>query len=614
MKLKITILIFTFALQSIYVNAQNHRVIDSLQNELKFAKDTVKVNLTNRIASIYADSEPDSTYKYVSISLKEATKINFERGLAITYEIFGEFYFNKGEYKLADENFNKSLKIYEKFDNNNDNNIAGILIRKATISIKKNDMLNALTLLNKAKIIGNKTTISNCNYSIAYIYAMIENYEKSLFYIFSSLKYYETTKDSIKIAHCNNLMGHIYSNINNDSLALIHYTLSLNISKTRSKRDYAYALGNIGIINNKKGKYELAISIYLKAAEIFIEIDDNYSLANTYNNLGNSYLELKQYQESERYFYLVKNIRTNLNDSAGLATNFLNLGNLYNNNNKTTKALEYYISSVKIATEHHLTPTLRENYYGLFEIYLKQKKYKQAIEYYVKHIEIKDSIFDLEKAKSINNLSISYETEKKDQRINYLNKENDLIKASAEQQKKMFLLLIFILIAISLFVIILTYIYLKLKKSYKQIVKKDTEVIIAEETIGKNIKKINDLKETKNSSEKEIATNIVRFMEEEKIFKDENLSVSVVAAYCNTNPKYISQIINTVFKQRFNSFVNEYRIKYACRLMLKKDLHYTIKAIGNEAGFKSNTTFINSFKENTGVTPSQYLKNLNTEY
>ena len=610
MKSKIIFLFFILLLQLTSTFAQNQQKIDSLMLQLKSTNDTTRINLLNKIVKFYNEYNSDSTLKYIKIALNEAKSINFEKGIARTYEFYGTYYFSQGEYFLAKEKYNKSLKIYENLENNN--KIAGIYIRIATLNIIENNILDAFTLLNKAKKYGNEETISQCNYSLAYIYNKIENYEKSLHYILLSLNYYENQSDSLQIAHCNNLIGSVYLKIENDSNALIYYSKALNIYKTRSRIDYAYALGNIAVIDKRNKKFEIAIKKHLKTAKILFEIQDNYHLANTYNNLGNSYYELSNFTEAERYFNMSKDIRIKLNDSAGLAGYYLNMGNLYKNNNKISKSLEYFMNSIEIAEKFHATSTLRENYYSLYEIYLQQNNFQKALEYHLKFIEIKDSVFTLEKEKSINNITISYETEKKEKQIDFLNKENKLVKMTVEQQKKTFILLFFILIIISIFIFILILLYLKLKNTYKQLIQKDTEIIIAENTIGKNIKKINDLKYTKNSTEKEIASNILKLMEESQIFTDSNLSVSVLAAYCNTNPKYISNTINSVFKQNFNSFINEYRIKYACRLIIQeKYKNYSFAAIAKEVGFNSNTTFINSFKKNTGVTPSYYIKNLN---
>jgi len=37
---------------------------------------------------------------------------------------------------------------------------------------------------------------------------------------------------------------------------------------------------------------------------------------------------------------------------------------------------------------------------------------------------------------------------------------------------------------------------------------------------------------------------------------------------------------------------------------------YSIDGLGEKAGFKSRTSFYRSFKEFTGLTPTQYLKQL----
>ena len=56
--------------------------------------------------------------------------------------------------------------------------------------------------------------------------------------------------------------------------------------------------------------------------------------------------------------------------------------------------------------------------------------------------------------------------------------------------------------------------------------------------------------------------------------------------------------------------VGRYRIKEACRRIndTKNFGHLTLETISEGVGFKSRSTFINAFKRQVGLTPSEYIK------
>ena len=612
MKLKVTVFILLFFLHFTYVNAQNQQVIDSLQNELKIANDTTEINLLNKIAGLYINNYPDSTFKYANIAIQEAKKINFEKGLAFSYKALGGFYFNKGKYDLAEKNYIKALKIHE--NNTNSNEIARILIRLSSIRIIENNNETAILLLNKARDLGNDEIKSSCNYSVAVIYHYIENYEKSLQYIFLSLEYYMQTGDSIQMANCYNVIGSNYSRVNNDSLALINFNHALEIHKENSKIDYAYILGNIGVIYSNSNNNLQAIKVYLQAVKILLKIEDIHSLANIYINLGNSYRDLNNFIKAEDIYNKARDIFIELNDSSNLALYYNKMGILYNKNNSINKSIKYLNKSIEIADIYENTYVLRNNYYELFNIYQSQNNNTLALEYHLKYVNIKDSIFSLEKEKSIDNLRISYETEKNKQTIDFLKIEHKLNTSTIKQQKRTEILLIIILIIIIVFSIILLYVYLQKNKAHRRLVLKDKEVILAENKLGisiKNEEKLIESHEKSNPNNIKLAEQILELIEKEQIYTKNNLTIHELADMLNTNQKYVSQTINVVFNKNFSNFINEYRVKKACSLFASTESHkYTIFAIAQKVGFKSHSSFISAFKKNTGVTPTFYIKNV----
>jgi len=101
-------------------------------------------------------------------------------------------------------------------------------------------------------------------------------------------------------------------------------------------------------------------------------------------------------------------------------------------------------------------------------------------------------------------------------------------------------------------------------------------------------------------------------MEVEKAFADEELSLKDLAGDLGISPHQLSQILNERIRKNFSTFVNEYRIDEAKKLLVEEP-DRSILSVGIAAGFNSNTTFITAFSKHVGVSPGQYRKhNLNS--
>ena len=89
-----------------------------------------------------------------------------------------------------------------------------------------------------------------------------------------------------------------------------------------------------------------------------------------------------------------------------------------------------------------------------------------------------------------------------------------------------------------------------------------------------------------------------------------DFSAQQLAEAIGEHYKKVSQIINECYGCNFNAFINKYRVQEACRRMADRQNYgnLTIEGLGQSVGFKSRSTFINAFKANTGLTPSEYIK------
>ncbi|MEN0050554.1 MAG: helix-turn-helix domain-containing protein [Bacteroidota bacterium] len=102
---------------------------------------------------------------------------------------------------------------------------------------------------------------------------------------------------------------------------------------------------------------------------------------------------------------------------------------------------------------------------------------------------------------------------------------------------------------------------------------------------------------------------ILELLEQEKIYRNSNLNLSILAENTGLSRGYVSQIINQKRKQNFFEFINYFRVEEVKKEMLNPDMqHLSILGIAQNAGFKSKSTFNAVFKKITKMTPSEYRK------
>ncbi len=100
---------------------------------------------------------------------------------------------------------------------------------------------------------------------------------------------------------------------------------------------------------------------------------------------------------------------------------------------------------------------------------------------------------------------------------------------------------------------------------------------------------------------------LCRLLEEDKIYRNPELSLHTAAEKLNISITYLSQLVNAISNYNFSDFINQYRVKDAEEKLTDNHFEkYTILAIGLEAGFNSKSAFYSAFKKHTGTTPSEY--------
>ncbi len=108
----------------------------------------------------------------------------------------------------------------------------------------------------------------------------------------------------------------------------------------------------------------------------------------------------------------------------------------------------------------------------------------------------------------------------------------------------------------------------------------------------------------------EIDQILEKTMEDDKLYKNPNLSLNKTAEKLNVKPYLLSKSLSEIKKQKFNDYINKIRVDEVRRLISQpENKHYTLLALAMEAGFNSKSSFNRAVKKHLGISPNE-IKNL----
>ncbi len=108
-----------------------------------------------------------------------------------------------------------------------------------------------------------------------------------------------------------------------------------------------------------------------------------------------------------------------------------------------------------------------------------------------------------------------------------------------------------------------------------------------------------------------LSERIKDYLDSEKPYLNSNFSVTQIAIKLDVPQNHILYCIHSVFNTKFSKLKTKLRVEQT-KLLLKESVHsnITIDGIAQLAGFSSRSSFYIAFKDETGITPSDYLKTI----
>ncbi|MEM9687827.1 MAG: helix-turn-helix domain-containing protein, partial [Bacteroidota bacterium] len=297
-------------------------------------------------------------------------------------------------------------------------------------------------------------------------------------------------------------------------------------------------------------------------------------------------------------FYKTLKIKDSLNFIPGIIINTLHLAEYYTAYKDTVKALDYAHKTRKLAASS-------DNFRNLLEslaLLSRLEPGEQGKTYLYEHIRLSDSLQKAERKLRNKFFRIRFET--------------DQLKLEREKligQKAIFGNWI---VSLSIFIVLIsgiTYYYYHRQRLYKLRFK----ALLSEKEIPEyQMVKKPSSEQVSDVNISETALNHIRsqlaVFVSEKQYLDKTVSLNQLAKAMDTNPKYLSHVVNFYEQKSFIDYIKDLRIGYVLEA-LKSDAvlrKYSIKAIASEVGFNTSEAFSKAFYKKTGLYPSYFIKEL----
>lgn len=368
--------------------AEKNKSVDSLLRILPGSEN--KAEILIGISDLYARINSDSCMKYAELAYKAALESEDKSSEATALNIMGDLNYDKGR-------FDEALEFYEK-------------------------------ALDINLILKNDTNIAEGYNFIGMIYEGLAEYEKALDWYHKALEINKKLNYLPSLSNNYNNIGMIYFNYGEYNEAVEHYKESIRIdSLLKRYNNLAIDYNNLGLSYFYMGKLDTALPFFRDAINIDLEINNEAAIAPFLNNVGLVFFKQEKYDSALYYFQRAIDHSFKLGNMRDVVTYQINLGvTCALKLGDFEKGYRLYENSLKVCRENKYLDLVQVAYQAYYKTYRKQGNYQKALEYYEMFTDVKDSIFNEESQKTLEQYRAKYETEKKEKEIELLKKDQKI--------------------------------------------------------------------------------------------------------------------------------------------------------------------------------------------
>lgn len=285
---------------------------------------------------------------------------------------------------------------------------SGIYTEQMHLDASEKSATEAMAVFRK---LNDETGVARCKLNLGHIEGVRGNYDIAVRYFLEAYKHFEETKDTLSI-------------------------ISVYVK--------------LGVANDFSGNFDKALEYYHKGIALSSAVKMTANTIFLYNNLGTTHARMEQLDTAKKYFEKALEYSSAKGFERASVSPLMNIGIIYREKGEISKAIEYYKRALAKADELDMKEDYAQALYnlGVVEVELNPEntgsffksleiakeigdkrlqldilqgmsdwaisnnKYKELVRFMGEAQSLKDSLFNMEKAKAIANLQAEYELEK----------------------------------------------------------------------------------------------------------------------------------------------------------------------------------------------------------
>ena len=274
--------------------------------------------------------------------------------------------------------------------------------------------------------------------NVGMILHLMGNNEEGLKYVLESIKIFERERlPKLSGSSPYDIAAAIYHLQGKDEIALTYFQQSLAIKiKENNVRGIAVTNNRIGSLLAEQKEYQRALSYLQKADSYAQQVNYEAIMVDIAINLSSVYRGLNKPKEDLAALKKGEEIAKKLNLVHHLGAIYGNLGQYYQSQKQYEKSETYLKDALAIFKEIGSLEYQGYIYQALREMFVEKGDYKRAYENQKVAQKLSDSLFSQQQKKRMDELSMKFETERKEQQIKLLQKESEL----QSQQNRLWLI------------------------------------------------------------------------------------------------------------------------------------------------------------------------------
>jgi serine phosphatase RsbU (regulator of sigma subunit) len=396
-------------------------VIAQDQNELKGKSDEEKFEYINDTSRVLLRKQPELAREYYQLGIKTAKEIGDQEKMADYTRKIGSSYYYERDYGQCSTYTQKAINLASEIEAFTV--IASSYHRFATMNYVSHNFEKAIEAFELAVentiLSGDSTRVPDrifmigvCHYMMGNYPEALEDYQKALIITEKGIGNKSTQGNIL------NNIANIQDELKNYPLALAYYQQALDVWEELDNEKYIYRTSeNMATIYSQMGEYEKALELYMAVKEYKISNDDEDGLSTTLMNIGFVNEKLGKFQSALDYYTQSLQLLYKLDDNQNIAVCLNNIGDIYYALGKYNQAIDSSKKSLVIAKKLNSKTSIKASALSLTKSFEKNSRFKEAYYNHILYSQVKDSLFNEESAKILQEMETKYQTEKKEQEI-----------------------------------------------------------------------------------------------------------------------------------------------------------------------------------------------------